>query len=90
MYILYRKTFAFHDYFKTNSDFQNKSMYVIQNTADIVVYFQGRNPGENVGATAPVACGICPPGRNMVMVSENLGATSVNLVVPVNTSLTLK
>jgi hypothetical protein len=32
---------------------------------------------------------ICPPGRNKVKVSENLGATAVALVSPADTSLNI-
>ena len=31
---------------------------------------QGRNDGENLGATAPMVGRICPPGWNMVKISE--------------------
>ena len=46
---------------------------------------QGRNQKENLGATGPMVGRICPPGWNRV--SENLGATSVTPVAPVDTSL---
>ena len=49
---------------------------------------QGRNHRENLGATAPMVGRICPPpGWNRVKVPENLGATSVTPVAPVDTSL---
>ena len=48
---------------------------------------QGRNHRENLGATAPMVGRICPPGWNRVKVSENLGATAVAPVAPVDTSL---
>ena len=48
---------------------------------------QGRNHEENLGATAPMVSRICPPGWNRVKVSENLGATPVAPVAPVDTSL---
>ena len=61
-------------------------MYIL--TASIVI-FQGRNDGENLGATASMVGRICPPGWNRVKVSENLGSTVVALVAPVDTSLYL-
>ena len=48
---------------------------------------QGRNDRENLGATTPMVGRICPPGWNMVKVSETLGATTVVPVALVNTSL---
>ena len=45
--------------------------------------------GENLGATVPMVGRICPPGWNRVKVSENLGATPVAPVAPVDTSLHL-
>ena len=48
---------------------------------------QGRNHRENLGATAPMVGRICPPDWNRVKVSENLGATAVASVAPVDTSL---
>ena len=54
----------------------------------IAKQIQGRNHGENLGATVPMVGRICPPpGWNRVKVSENLGATSVAPVAPVDTSL---
>ena len=50
-------------------------------------YQQGRNHREKLGATAPMVGRICPPGWNRVKVSENLGATAVVPVAPVDTSL---
>ena len=51
------------------------------------VSYQGRNHRENLGATTPMVGRICPPGWNRVKVSENLGATAVAPVAPVDTSL---
>jgi hypothetical protein len=48
---------------------------------------QGRNHGENLGSTSAMVGRICPPGWDRVRVSENLGATSVAPVAPVDTSL---
>ena len=52
---------------------------------------QGRNHRENLGATTPMVGKICtlppPPSWNRVKVSENLGATPVAPVAPVDTSL---
>ena len=49
---------------------------------------QGRNHGENLVATSAMVGRICPPpGGDRVKVSENLGATAVAPVAPVDTSL---
>ena len=50
---------------------------------------QGRSHshGENLGATALMVGRICPPGWKKVKVSENLIATAVVPVAPVDTSL---
>ena len=49
---------------------------------------QGRNRRENLDATSAMVGRICPPpGGDRVKVSENLGATSVAPVAPVDTSL---
>ena len=50
---------------------------------------QGRNLKENFGATMPMVGRICPPppGWNRVKESENLGATLVAPVAPLDTSL---
>ena len=48
---------------------------------------QGRSEGENLGTTAPMVGRICPPGWNRVKISENLDATAVVPVAPVDTSL---
>ena len=49
---------------------------------------QGRNREENLDATAPMVGRICPPpGWNRVKISENLGATAVAPVAPVDSSL---
>ena len=53
----------------------------------IAKQIQGRNHGENLGATVPMVGRICPPGWNRVKVSENLGATAVVAVAPVGASL---
>ena len=38
---------------------------------------------ENLGATSPILWAkICPPGWGRLKVSENLGATVVELIVP--------
>ena len=53
--------------------------------------YQGRNRRENLDATSAMVGKICPPpspGGDRVKVSENLGATSVTPVTPVDTSLT--
>ena len=51
---------------------------------------QGRNHSENVGATTPMVGRICPPpGWNRVKISENVGATAVGPVTPVDTSQNL-
>ena len=52
-------------------------------------YLQGRNRRENLVATSAMVGRICPPGPggDRVKVSENLGATSVAPVAPVDTSL---
>ena len=48
---------------------------------------QGRNHGENLGSTSAMVGRICPPpGWDRVKVSENLGATAVAPVAPVDTS----
>ena len=53
--------------------------------------FQGCNHGENLVATSAMVGRICPPpGGNRVKVSQNLGATWVAPVAPVDTSLHLK
>ena len=49
--------------------------------------FQGRNHMKNLGATSAMVGRICPPGCNRVKVSQNLGATAVAPVAPVDTSL---
>ena len=56
---------------------------------DIIVFMQGRNHGKNLGATSAMVGRICPPGpgSNRVKVSQNLGATTVAPVAPVDTSL---
>ena len=55
---------------------------------EIPVSFQGRNHGKNLGATSAMVGRICPPpGCNRVKVSQNLGATAVAPVAPVDTSL---
>ena len=52
---------------------------------------QGRNHGKKLGATSAMMGRICPPpGCNRVKVSQNLGATSVAPVAPVDTSLQKK
>ena len=48
---------------------------------------QGCNHGKNLGATSAMVGRICPPGCNRVKVSQNLGATAVAPVAPVDTSL---
>ena len=48
---------------------------------------QGRNCGKNLGVTSAMVGRICPPGGNRVKVSENLGATRVAPVGPVDISL---
>ena len=48
---------------------------------------QGRNDRKNLGATAPMAGRICPPGWNRVKVSETLGATAVVPIALVDASL---
>ena len=48
---------------------------------------QGRNHGENLVATSAMVGRICFPGEDRVKVSENLGATLVAPVAPVDTSL---
>ena len=49
---------------------------------------QGRNERDNLGTTAPMVGRIPPPpGLNRVKVSENLDATAVVPVAPVDTSL---
>ena len=50
---------------------------------------QGRNRRENLDATTAMVGRICPPppGGDRGKVYENLGATSVALVAPVDTSL---
>ena len=48
---------------------------------------QGRNHGKNLGATSAMVGRICPTGCNRVKVSQNLGATAVAQVAPVDTSL---
>ena len=50
---------------------------------------QGRNHGETLVATSAMVGRICPPptGGDRVKVSENLGATEVVPVTPVDTSL---
>ena len=50
---------------------------------------QGRNCRENLDATSAMVGRICPPppGEDRVKISENLGATSVAPVAPVDTSL---
>ena len=51
-------------------------------------FTQGRNYGKIFGATSAMVGRICPPpGLNRV--KENLGATGVAPVTPVNTSLPL-
>ena len=53
-----------------------------------MIYHQGRNRGENLDATSVMVGRICPlPGGDRVKVSENLGATLVAPVAPVDTSL---
>ena len=52
-----------------------------------IMHIQGSNHDGNLGATSPMVGKICPPGWNRVKVSENLGATPVALVAPVDTSL---
>ena len=46
---------------------------------------QGRNHGKNLGATSAMVGRICPPGCNRVKVSQNLGATVVASVAPLDT-----
>ena len=50
---------------------------------------QGRNHEENLDATYAMVGRICPPppGGDRVKVSQNLGATQVAPVAPVDTSL---
>ena len=48
---------------------------------------QGCNHGKNLGATSAMVGRICPPGCNRVKVSQNLDATAVATVAPVDTSL---
>ena len=48
---------------------------------------KGRNHRENLVATSAMVDRICPPGEDRVKVSENLGATAVAPVAPVDTSL---
>ena len=48
---------------------------------------QGRNHGENLVATSAMVGRICPHGGDRVKVSEHLGATAVEPVAPVDTSL---
>ena len=52
--------------------------------------FQGHDNGENLGVTAPLVGRICPPGWKSVKVYENLGATAVEPVTPVDTSLNIQ
>ena len=53
----------------------------------IISKYQGRNRRKNLDATSAMVGRICPPGGDRVKVSENLGATSVAPVAPVDTSL---
>ena len=48
---------------------------------------QGRNHGETLVPTSAMVGRICPPSGDRVKVSENLGATEVVPVAPVDTSL---
>ena len=48
---------------------------------------QGRNRRENLDATSAMVGKICPPGGDMVKAFENLGATEVAPVAPVDASL---
>ena len=48
---------------------------------------QGGNHRENLVATSAMVGRICPHGGDRVKVSENLGATAVAPVAPVDTSL---
>ena len=49
--------------------------------------WQGRNHVKMLAATSAMGGRICPLGLDRVKASENLGATSVSPVAPVDTSL---
>ena len=61
----------------------------IQPKCVVFLKMEGCNHGENLVATVPMVGRTCPPphGWNRVKVSENLGATVVAPVAPVDTSL---
>ena len=50
--------------------------------------YQGRNHRKNLGATSAMVGRICPPVCNRVKVSQNLGATAVAPVAPVDPCMT--
>ena len=52
---------------------------------NILTLLKKPNRRENLDATSAMVGKICPPGGDRVKVSENLGATSVALVAPVDT-----
>ena len=67
----------------------NNSLHRREDRGQLCNPIQGRNHKENLGSTSAMVGKIAlpPPGWDRVRVSENLGATSVALVDPVDTSL---
>ena len=66
---------------------------ILSDTTPFITQGQGRNRREYLDATSAMVGRICPPpgpGRDRVNVTENVGATEVAPVAPVDTSLLVK